>query len=82
MDDTAFILCPDFFFLNRPTDPSNFQVKRTNQPFIFLGPIYVIDSYVWLRMLKCQQIDDEMYITKEIENVIQVVISWRNWAKL
>ena len=37
MNDTAFLLCPDFFFLNRPTDPLDFQVKTANKPFIFLG---------------------------------------------
>ena len=46
MNDTAFILCPDFLKLkkieknwkkkkDRPIDPPNFQAKRANKSLIF-----------------------------------------------
>ena len=38
MNDTAFLLCPDFKKRkkkDRPTDPHDFQAKRANKPLIF-----------------------------------------------
>ena len=44
MNDTAFLLCQDLKKkgkkIDRPTDPPDFQAKRANKPFIFLGLTY------------------------------------------
>ena len=42
MNGTAFLLCQDLKKKKKedwPTDPPDFQAKRANKPFIFLGLI-------------------------------------------
>ena len=43
--DTAYFFCVQNFKKkkqSRPTDPPNFQAKRANKPFIFLGLIPIM----------------------------------------